>query len=119
MGYAARLRMAHDRIRDTFGVKESGDQLYIWHEGTAIRCYQPGGTRQRNLISALLAKNNNVTVHATKEDFASVPTPGQSIQFGTALASAATFRIDSVQTTELRPFYELELVDTNQATTAA
>jgi hypothetical protein len=111
--------MAHDRIRDTFGVKESGDQLYVWHLGAQIRCYQPGGTRQRNLIGALLAKNNNITIHATKEDFTTVPAPGQTITFGTAVDTAATYRIDSVQTTELRPFYELELVDTNQAATAA
>jgi len=119
MSYARRLRLAHDNIRNTFGVKESGDQLYIWHTGVEIRCYQPGGTRDRTLIGQLLAKNANITVHATKEDFTSVPVPGQTVQFGTTLATALPYRIDSVKTTELRPFYELELLDTNQATTAA
>lgn len=119
MGYAARLAKAHLRIRDTFGVKESGEELFLWHQGAAIRCYQPGGTKQRSLIGALLAKNDTITIHATKSHFVSAPETGQTIQFGTTLATANSYRIDSVQTTELRPFYEIELMDTNQAVTAS
>jgi hypothetical protein len=34
------------------------------------------------------------------------------------LATAATLRIDSIQTNTIRPFYALDLIDPNKATTA-
>lgn len=118
MNHAARLARAHGRIRSKFGQNEDEEQLYCWHNSTRVTCYQPGGTRARDIISQILVKNDSLTIHATKSEFTAVPVPGDSIQLGTALASARTLRIDSVRTTHIRPFYELELIDAKLATTA-
>lgn len=119
MSYAARRARAHGRIRTTFGTDESGVQLYVWHSGARIVAYQSGGTRGRNVLEQILVKDDTLTVVATKAEFAAVPVPNDEIKFGTVLATARTLRIDSVRTKHGQPFYELELLDPNLATTAA
>ena len=119
MGYATRLKNAHTRIRSTFGTNEDAEQLYVWHNNVQVTAYQPAGTRARNLIAQVLVKDDSITVHATKDEFTSVPVPGDTIKMGTTLATARTLRIDGVKTTHIRPFYELDLIDPNVATTAA
>lgn len=94
-------------------------QLYVWHSGARIVAYQSGGTRGRNVLEQILVKDDTLTVVATKAEFAAVPVPNDEIKFGTVLATARTLRIDSVRTKHGQPFYELELLDPNLATTAA
>jgi hypothetical protein len=119
MSYASRLASIHGRARTKFGVNAAGEQLYVWHAGTQIACYQPGGSRGRALLNQLITRDETLTVHATKATFTAVPVPGDEIKMGTSLATAQTLRIDSVKTTHIRPFYEIEMIDPNVATTAA
>ena len=119
MSHANRLSAAHNRIRSRFGTDTAEDQLYCWHSGAQVTCYQPGGTRGRNILSQILARDESLTLHATKSEFTTVPKPGDDLLLGTTQATARTLRIDTVKTTHIRPFYEIELIDPNTATTAA
>ncbi len=119
MNYASRRSNAHSRIRSRFGSDADGNQLYCWHAGTQINCYQSNGSRGRGILNALLVKDETLTIHATKAQFTAVPVPGDEIKLGTALATARTLRVDSVRTTNVFPNYEIELLDPNLATTAA
>jgi hypothetical protein len=60
-----------------------------------------------------------VSVIATKAQFTTVPKINDEIKMGTVLATAVVYRIDSVTTTQIRPFYDLELIDPNMEATAA
>lgn len=117
MNYASRKALAHNRIRSTFGTDESGLQLYVWHSGARVTAYQSGGTRGRNVLAQILVKDDTLTITATKAEFTSVPVPGDEVKLGTVLATARTLRVDSVRTKHGQPFYELELLDPNLATT--
>lgn len=119
MSYATRKKNAHNRIRVVFGTDVEASQLYVWHNGTQVTAYQSSGSRGRNLLSTLITKDETVTVHATKAEFAAVPVPGDALLLGTTQASARTLRIDSVKTTHIQPWYEIDLIDPNVATTAA
>lgn len=119
MSYATRKTRAHSRIRTTFGTDEDGAQLYVWHSGTQVTAYQSGGSRGRNILAQILVKDDTLTVVATKSEFTAVPVPNDEIKLGTALATARTLRVDTVRTKHGQPFYELELLDPNLATTAA
>ena len=118
MSFSSRLALAHGRARSKFGTNEAGLQLYCWHNGVQIDCYQPGGTRGRNILNQILVKDESMTIHATKSQFTTVPKPDDELKLGTTLASAVSLRIDSAKTTHIRPFYEIELIDPNLATTA-
>jgi hypothetical protein len=118
MSYATRKKTAHNRIRSTFGVDADASQLYVWHNGTQVTAYQPSGSRGRNLLASLIVKDETITVHATKEEFTTVPVPGDTLLMGTTQASARSLRIDAVKTTHIQPWYELDLIDPNVATTA-
>jgi hypothetical protein len=117
MNYAQRKAQAHNRIRSTFGTDETGAQLYVWHAGAQVTAYQSGGTRGRNVLAQILVKDDTLTITATKAEFTTVPVPGAEVKLGTALATARTLRIDSVRTKHGQPWYELELLDPNLATT--
>lgn len=118
MSYATRKKNAHNRIRSTFGTDADAAQLYVWHNGTQVNAYQPSGSRGRNLLATLIVKDETITVHATKAEFATVPVPGDTLLMGTTLASARSLRIDAVKTTNIQPWYEIDLIDPNVATTA-
>lgn len=118
MSYATLKANAHNRIRSTFGTDADGAQLYVWHSGAQVTAYQSSGARGRNLLSAILVKDDTITVNATKSEFTTAPVPGDSISLGTVLASARTLRIDAVKTKHGQPWYELDLIDPNVATTA-
>ncbi len=119
MGHASRLARLHERCRSKFGTDTDDAQLYCWHNGAQVTCYQPGGTRGRTILNQLLTRDESLVIHATKSEFTSVPVPGDTILLGTAQATARSLRIDNVKTTHIRPFYELELIDPNTATTAS
>lgn len=118
MGYAQRKKNAHDRIRVTFGTNADGAQLYVWHNGMQVTAYQPSGSRGRNLVATLIVKDETITVHATKAEFTSAPVPGDTLLMGTAQSAARSLRIDAVKTTNIQPWYEIDLIDPNTATTA-
>jgi glutamate 5-kinase len=118
MTYAARIARAHERIRNKFGAVSDTAKLYLWHNGVAVRCYESTGGVQRKLMAALVVKEDAITVIATKADFATVPETGQDVKFGTVLATAKTYRMMVADTKEIRPFYEIDLVDPNKSTTA-
>lgn len=119
MSYATRKKNAHNRIRVVFGTDVDASQLYVWHNGTQVTAYQPSGSRGRDLLNSLIVKSDTVTVHATKAEFTSVPVPGDTVNMGTSLGTARKMRIDSVKTTHIQPWYEIDLIDPNVATTAA
>lgn len=118
MGYATRKMNAHNRIRAVFGTDASAAQLYVWHNGTQVTAYQPSGSRGRNLLATLIVRDETITVHATKAEFATAPAPGDTLLMGTTQASARSLRIDAVKTTHIQPWYEIDLIDPNVATTA-
>ena len=118
MTYAQRIAAAHGRIRNKFGAVTQTENLYIWHQGTQIPCYESTGRTQRNLLAAMVVKDETLTVNATKAAFTTAPQTGDEVKFGTTFATAATLRIDSIQTNTIRPFYALDLIDPNKATTA-
>ena len=119
MTYAQRIAAAHGRIRNKFGAVTQTENLYIWHQGTQIPCYQSTGRTQRNLMASMIVSNDTIIVHATKAAFTTAPATGDEVKFGTSLATAQTLRIDTVNTTVIRPFYELDLLDPNKEATAA
>ena len=119
MTYAQRIAAAHGRIRSKFGTDASGAQLYVWHNNVQIHAYQPSGKNGRNLMAQIIVKDDTVSVIATKAQFATVPKINDEIKMGTVLATAVIYRIYSVTTTHIRPFYDLELIDPNMEATAA
>ena len=119
MTYAQRIASAHGRIRTKFGTDATGAQLYVWHNGAQIAAYQPTGKNSRNLMAQIIVKDDTVSVIATKAQFTTVPKINDEIKMGTVLATAIVYRIDSVTTTHIRPFYDLELIDPNMEVTAA
>ena len=119
MLYAQRLAAAHGRIRNKFGAVTETENLYVWHKGAQVPCYQSTGRTQRNLMTAMIVNEAAITVCATKIAFTSVPVVGDEVKYGTALATAQVLRIDTVNTTAIRPFYELDLIDPNKEETAA
>lgn len=118
MTYASRIAAAHGRIRNKFGAVTQTENLYIWHQGTQIPCYESTGRTQRDLLASIVVKDQTLTVNATKAAFTTAPQTGDEVKFGTILATAVTLRIDSIQTNTIRPFYALDLIDPNKATTA-
>ncbi len=119
MTYAQRIAAAHGRIRSKFGTDASGAQLYVWHNNVQIPCYESTGRTQRDLLASIVVKDQTLTVNATKAAFTTAPQTGDEVKFGTFLATAATLRIDSIQTNTIRPFYVLDLIDPNKEATAA
>lgn len=118
MNYAQRRANAHARARSKFGTDADGAQLYCWHAGTQVACYQSSGNRGRALLNAILVKDETLSIIATKADFTTTPKPGDELKLGTTLATARTLRIDSVRTTHISPSYDIELLDPKLATTA-
>jgi len=119
MTYASRIAAAHGRIRNKFGAVTGTENLYVWHKGAQIPCYESTGRNQRNLLAAMVVKDETLTVHATKAAFTTAPETGDEVKFGITLATARTLRIDSIQTNTIRPFYALDLIDPNKEATAA
>ena len=118
MTYASRIAAAHGRIRNKFGSVTATENLYVWHSGAQIPCYESTGRNQRNLLASIVVKDETMTVHATKAAFTTAPQTGDEVKFGTTLATAVTLRIDTIQTNTIRPFYALDLIDPNKAVTA-
>lgn len=118
MTYASRIAAAHSRIRNKFGAVTATENLYVWHKGAQIPCYESTGRNQRNLLAAMVVKDETLTVHATKAAFTTAPETGDEVKFGITLATARALRIDSIQTNTIRPFYALDLIDPNKAVTA-
>jgi len=119
MNYAQRRAATHARARTKFGTDADGAQMYVFHNGATIACYQSSGVRGRGILSQLLVKEDTLTVHAAKTDFTAVPLPGDAIKIGLTLATSRTLRIDSVNPgSTVSPSYELDLMDPNLATTA-
>jgi hypothetical protein len=119
MNYADRLESLHGRAVGKFGTNASEQQLYIWHNGAQIACYEANRVRSRTLIQEILMQEAAYIIHATKARFTAIPEPGDTVQVGINLATAVTLKIDDVQTTHIRPFYRLSLIDPRKATTAA
>jgi len=119
MTYAQRIASAHGRIRTKFGAVTQTENLFVWHNNTQIPCYESTGRTQRDLLASIVVKDQTLTVNATKAAFTTVPQTGDEVKFGTTLATAATLRIDSIQTNTIRPFYALDLIDPNKEATAA
>ena len=118
MNYAQRIASAHGRIRNKFGKDAAGEQLYLWHNNVQIPCYESTRRGRRDLMEAIVVKEETLSVIATKNLFTQVPIPGDDVKFGLTLATAQSLRIDTIATTTIRPFYELELMDPNKAVTA-
>ena len=119
MNYAQRIAASHNRIRSKFGKNADEEQLYCWHSGRRITCYQETDRTSRALAMAVLMPEGAITIIATKSEFLSTPLAGDEILLGPRESTAQMLRIDDVSSTHIRPFYRLSLVDPNKATTTA
>jgi hypothetical protein len=116
--YASRLIGVHSLCITTFGKNASGAQLYCWHDGIQITCYEPNRQRARSVVEAALMAEGESVIHATKALFATAPEAGDTIHVGTDEEDRMEYRITDVQHTHIRPFYRLTLIDPNKAETA-